>query len=206
MKTWFTKEFLKAAAVLLIVFLAGAGAGYVGGHKYAEYKFHKEFMSRAFESRTGAAEPAASVARSLRSKSLERDARFRRAEAAERSVRRVRSAHSKRAKSERRRSRGEKRFMRRLERDLNLNPAQRENVDRALERHYARIRDIRRSMRPQISSIMQEIRRDVRSFLDDEQKTSFDDMVKKFEERRKRRWRKYRKQHKDDPAGQSKKQ
>ena len=191
MKTWFTKEFLKASAVLLIVFMAGAGAGYVGGHKYAEYKHHKEFMSRAFESRTGAAEPAASVARSLRSKSRERGARFRRAES---------------AKSERRRSRGEKRFMRRLERDLNLNPAQRENVDRALERHYARIRDIRRSMRPQISSIMQEIRRDVRSFLDDEQKTSFDDMVKKFEKRRKRRWRKYRKQHKDDPAGQSKKQ
>ena len=185
MKTWFTKEFMKASAVLLVVFAAGAGTGYVGGHKYAEYKFHKDEQLRA---------------------AAARESRSRRAEAAERSVRRVRSAHSKRAKSERRRSRGEKRFMRRLERDLNLNPAQRENVDRALERHYARIRDIRRSMRPQISSIMQEIRRDVRSFLDDEQKTSFDDMVKKFEERRKRRWRKYRKQHKDDPAGQSKKQ
>ena len=171
MKNWFTKEFLKASAVLLIVFLAGAGTGYVGGHKYAEYKLHKEFMSR-----TGAAEPAASVARSLRNKSLERGVRFRRAESAKRA---------------RRRSRGEKRFMRRLEQDLNLNPAQRTNVDRALERHYARIREIRSQMWPQISSIMQEIRRDVRSFLDDEQKISFDEMVKKLEkkreERRKRR-------------------
>ena len=96
--------------------------------------------------------------------------------------------------------------MRRLERDLNLNAAQQANVDRALGRHYERIRDIRRSMRPQINSIMQEIRRDVRSFLDDEQKISFDEMVRKFEERRKRRWRKYRKHRQGDPAGQSKKQ
>ena len=193
MKTWFTKEFMKASAVLLIVFLAGAGTGYVGGHKYAEYKLHKEFMSRAFESRTGAAESAASVARSLRSESLERGARFRRAES---------------AKSARRRSRGERRFMRRLEQELSLNTTQRENVDRALERHYARIREIRSNMWPQISSIMKEIRKDVRSLLDDEQKTSFDEMVRKFEERRKskRRWRKYRKHRQGDPAGQSKKQ
>ena len=31
MKIWFTKEFLKASAVLLVVFAAGAGTGYVGG-------------------------------------------------------------------------------------------------------------------------------------------------------------------------------
>ena len=185
MKTWFTKEFMKASAALLVVFLAGAGAGYVGGHKYAEYKFHKDEQLRA---------------------AAARERRSRRAEAVERSVRRVRSAHSKRAGSERRRSRGERRFMSRLERDLKLNPSQRENVDRALGRHYARIREIRRSMRPEINSIMQEIRRDVRSLLNAEQQTSFDEMVKKFEERRKRRWKRYRKQHKDDPAGQSKKQ
>ena len=182
MKTWFTKEFMKASAVLLIVFLAGAGTGYVGGRKYAEYKFHMEYTSRVQPSRIESKEPAASVAGSFR---------------------------ARRAKSERsvrRRSRGERRFMRRLERDLNLNAAQQANVDRALGRHYERIRDIRRSMRPQINSIMQEIRRDVRSFLDDEQKISFDEMVKKFEERRKSRWRKFRKRHKGDPAGQSKKQ
>ncbi len=201
MKTWFTKEFLKASAVLLIVFLAGAGAGYVGGHKYAEYKLHKDFMSRAFESRIQAAEPSATV--SSGTEGLMRAARSPRLKSTEDPERKARSL---RAKSERRRSRGERRFMRRLERDLNLNPAQRTSVDRALERHYARIRDIRRSMRPQINSIMQEIRKDVRSFLDDEQKTSFDEMVKKFEERRKRRWRKYRKHRPDDPAGQSKKQ
>ncbi len=178
----------------MIVFLAGAGVGYVGGHKYAEYKFHNDFMSRVFESRTKAAEPAASMARSARSKSavrLKREASSLRAES---------------ARSERRRSRGERRFMRRLERDLNLNPVQRTSVDRALERHYERIRDIRSQMRPQINSIMQEIRKDVRSFLDDDQKLSFDKMVQKFEERRKRRrWRRSRKHHPDDPAGQSKK-
>ncbi len=181
MKNWFTKEFMKASAVLLIVFLAGAGTGYVGGHKYAEYKFQVEYTSRVQPSRIESATPAASRTRSFRAK----------------------SAGS--AGSERRRSRGERRFMRRLERDLNLNAAQQANVDRALGRHYERIREIRRSMRPQINSIMQEIRRDVRSFLDDAQKTSFDEMVKKFEERRKRRWRKYRKHRPDDPAGQSRK-
>ncbi|MYA95714.1 MAG: hypothetical protein F4X91_04815 [Nitrospinae bacterium] len=177
MKNWFTKEFMKASAVLLIVFAAGAGTGYVGGHKYAEYKFQVEYTSRVQASRIGAAAPSASI---------------------------VRSQRARKARSERRRSRGEKRFMRRLERDLNLNAAQQADVDRALGRHYERIRDIRRSMRPQINSIMQEIRRDVRSFLDDAQKISFDKMVQKFEERRKRRWRKYRKHRPDDPAGQSK--
>ncbi|MCY3824979.1 MAG: hypothetical protein OXG62_14060 [Nitrospinae bacterium] len=183
MKNWFTKEFMKASAVLLIVFLAGAGTGYVGGHKFAEYKFHKEYTSRVMKSRTETKGLSASI---------------------------VRSQRAREAESARRRSRGERRFMRRLERDLNLNPAQRTNVDRALERHYERIRDIRSQMRPQINSIMQEIRKDVRSFLDDAQKTSFDEMVQKFEkrreERRKRRWRKYRKHRPDDPAGQSKKQ
>ncbi|MCE2453357.1 MAG: hypothetical protein J4F48_11125 [Nitrospinae bacterium] len=181
MKTWFTKEFMKASAVLLIVFLAGAGVGYVGGHKYAAYKFHNDYMSRVFKSRIEATTPSPPMMRS----------------------RRAERAGSERSAA-RRRSRGERRFMRRLERDLNLNTSQRENVDRALERHYARIRDIRSQMRPQINSIMQEIRKDVRSFLDNEQKTSFDEMVRKFEERRKRRWRKYRKQHPSVPAGQSK--
>lgn len=186
MKTWFTKEFMKASAVLLVVFAAGAGTGYVGGHKYAEYKFHKEYTSRAFKSR-----------------SLESS--FRAAESVP-AISKARGVRAERARKARRRSRGERRFMSRLERDLKLNPAQRENVDLALGRHYARIREIRRSMRPEINSIMQEIRRDVRSLLNAEQQTSFDEMVKKFEERRKRRWGKYRKQHKGDPAGQSKKQ
>ena len=163
MKTWFTKEFMKASAVLLIVFVAGAGTGYVGGHKYAEYKFINEYKSRS-----DAPKPLARMTRA-------------------------------------RRARSGNRFMRRLERDLNLNPAQRVNVDRALQRHYERIRDIRSHMSPQINSIMQEIRNDVRSFLDNEQQTSFDRIVEKFEERRKRRWRKGRKHHPGDPAGQSKK-
>ena len=51
MKTWFTKEFMKASAVLLIVFAAGAGTGYVGGQKYAEYKFQVEYTSRDRPSR-----------------------------------------------------------------------------------------------------------------------------------------------------------
>ena len=175
MKIWFTKEFLKASAVLLIVFAAGAGTGYVGGHKYAEYKFLNEYKSRS-----DAPKPLSRMTRSRRAKSSERGLRSRRA-------------------------RGGKRFMRRLERDLNLNASQRANVDRALQRHYERIRDIRSRMSPQINSIMQEIRKDVRSFLDNEQRTSFDRMVEKFEERRNRRWRRSKKHHPGDPAGQSKK-
>ena len=187
---------MKASAVLLVVFLAGAGTGYVGGQKYAEYKFHKDEQIRS--ARDGHFSHARGEG------GLTRKAHPPRLKYAEESER---STRSLRVKSSRHRSRGEKRFMRRLERDLNLNPTQRANVDRALERHYERIRDIRSQMRPQINSIMQEIRNDVRSFLDNEQKISFDKMAKKFEERRKRRrWRKFREQHPGDPAGQSKKQ
>ncbi len=150
MRNWFTKEFIKVSAVLLIVFLAGAGTGYVGGRKHAHYEFLQA------EQRTMGGLHASQV-RSLK--------------------------HGTRSF----RARGERRFIRRLEHDLNLNSAQRANVDRALQNHYERIREIRSRMRPQINSIMQEIRNDVRSFLDDEQKISFDQMVEKHKKRREMR-------------------
>ena len=153
MKIWFTKEFMKAAAALLVVFLAGAGVGYMGGRKHAEYGLLKRGEPRA-----------------------------------------PREARSRPAGRERR-------FMRMLARDLNLNPAQEASVNRALDRHYERIRDIRNRMRPQIVSIMREVRRDVRSFLDGEQKLSFDRIVEEFEKRRERRWRKFRRLRPGAPPG-----
>lgn len=156
MKIWFTREFLKASAVLLVVFAAGAGTGYVGGRKYAEYRMlesMKTFPERA--------------------------------------------VHLRRSKYGRR-------FMRRLERDLNLNPGQRESVNRTLQRHHARIREIRNRMAPQMNAIMREVRQDVRSLLDDEQKASFDRIVRKFEERRKR-WRKSRRRPSGAPEDRTEK-
>ncbi len=217
MKTWFTKEFMKASAVLFIVFAAGAGTGYIGGRKNAEYKLGKErkiFSARESRSRLAESVKPSTLRRerSSRPRSVQ-EGRTRAPVSPTRSMSmqeqdlnlRARFQKMERAPQHSRRARGEKRFMRRLERDLNLNPAQRDNVDRVLQRHYERIRDIRNQLRPQINSIMQEIRKDVRSFLDNEQKISFDLMVKKFEERRKRRWRKGRKHHPGDPAGPSKK-
>ncbi len=157
MKIWFTREFLKASAVLLVVFTAGAGTGYIGGRKYAEYRLLKD--TRAFSAR---------------------------------------EARSRRGKYGRR-------FMRRLERDLNLNPGQRESVNRTLQRHHARIREIRNRMAPQMKAIMREVRKDVRSLLDDDQKVSFDRIVKTFEERRKRRWRKSGRRHSGAPADRTEK-
>ncbi len=153
MKTWFTKEFMKATAALLVVFAAGAGTGYLGGRKHAEYKYLKE-----------------------------------------------REAFSRREMRVRRTKRPQ-RFMNRLERDLNLNPAQRAGVNRVLERHYERIRDIRSRMRPRINSIMQEIRQDVRSFLDADQQKSFDSMVEKLRKKRAGKWRKHKSPRPGDPAG-----
>ena len=91
--------------------------------------------------------------------------------------------------------------MRRLTRDLNLTPAQRGDVSRALDRHYERIRAIRNRMRPQINSIMREVHQDLRSFLDGDQRASFDRLVEKFEERRGRRWRKSGRRRPDAPPG-----
>ena len=51
MKIWFTKEFMKAAAALLVVFLAGAGVGYMGGRKHAEYGLLKRGEPREARSR-----------------------------------------------------------------------------------------------------------------------------------------------------------
>ncbi len=202
MKTWFTKEFMKASAVLLVVFAAGAGTGYVGGRKHAEYKLLKHEQKLSARE---ASSPTAKYTEGLALKARSPRARYESEKSLARSLRSPRPKSLERGIRSRR-ARGERRFMRRLERDLNLNPAQRANVDGALQRHYERIRDIRSRMSPQINSIMQEIRKDVRSFLDNEQKTSFDRMVEKFEERRKRRWRRSKKHHPGDPAGQSKKQ
>ena len=74
-------------------------------------------------------------------------------------------------------------------------------MNRALDRHYERIRDIRNRIRPQIVSIMREVRRDMRSFLDGEQKLSFDRIVEEFEKRRERRWRKFRRLRPGAPPG-----
>ena len=55
MKIWFTKEFMKAAAALLVVFLAGAGVGYMGGRKHAEYGL----LKRGSRARPAPAPPGA---------------------------------------------------------------------------------------------------------------------------------------------------
>ncbi len=147
MKIRFTKEFMKASAVLLFVFVAGAGTGYVSGRKHAQYMFLKDertLFTRGVHSRGGAYG---------------------------------------------------RRFMHWLERDLNLDPRQRVKVNGALERHYERIRNIRRQMRPQLNAIMREVRQDVRSFLDNNQKVSFDRLVESFEERRRKRRGRFRGRH-----------
>lgn len=153
MKIRFTKEFAKASAALLAVFIAGAGVGYMGGRKHAEYRLLK---------RGGGFPP-----REARGRPVERG----------------------------------RRFMRRLSRDLNLTPAQRGDVSRALDRHYERIRAIRNRMRPQINSIMREVHQDLRSFLDGDQRASFDRLVEEFEERRRRKWRKPGRRRPDAPPG-----
>ena len=87
------------------------------------------------------------------------------------------------------RSRGTRgRFMHRLEADLGLRGKQMERVRAALRQHHDKMRSLRMEMRPQVATILQEARSEIRLLLNSDQQSNFDQMVREFDERR-RRWR-----------------
>lgn len=79
-------------------------------------------------------------------------------------------------------------FMHRLEADLGLQGDQKERVRAALSQHHDKMRSLRMEMRPQVENILQDARREIRLLLNSDQQSNFDQMVREFDERR-RRWR-----------------
>lgn len=89
-------------------------------------------------------------------------------------------------------------FLRKLENDLQLEPTQLERVRATLREKHQKMRQIRRRMRPEVESLLQEAQREIRVLLNDDQKGRFDQMVKEFKERRRRKAERYRRREKID--------
>ena len=79
-------------------------------------------------------------------------------------------------------------FIHRLELDLGLQGEQKERVRAALSQHHDKMKSLRMEMRPQVENILQEARREIRFLLNSDQQSNFDQMIREFDDRR-RRWR-----------------
>jgi len=93
----------------------------------------------------------------------------------------------RRANFQKRRRGTQERFMSRLESDLNLQSPQAEKIRAALKQQHERMMGLRMEMRPHVKKILKEARNDIRTFLNPEQQLSFDQILREFDDRR-RRW------------------
>ncbi len=101
----------------------------------------------------------------------------------------IERASAQRAEFRRARSRGKRRhFIRRLEGDLDLETNQLEKIRSALRQQHERMMQIRMGMRPQVQSILQDARKEIRILLNSDQQRGFDEIVREYDERR-QRWR-----------------
>ena len=80
------------------------------------------------------------------------------------------------------------RFMRRLESDLQLQSHQAEKIRASLSEQHERRKGLRMYMRPHVEKILEEARNDIRTLLNPEQQRNFEQILREFDER-KRRWR-----------------
>lgn len=81
----------------------------------------------------------------------------------------------------------QERILRRMTRNLDLNPNQVQQIRAIMEGTGSKIDALRKQHRPEFDAILTESRDRIRKLLTPEQATKFDEMVKKFEERRNRR-------------------
>jgi Spy/CpxP family protein refolding chaperone len=77
-------------------------------------------------------------------------------------------------------------FLRRVERDLNLTPDQREQVDRILAASQERSKKIMEPVTPKIREELQQTREQFRAVLSPEQKIHFDELLKQQQQQRQR--------------------
>lgn len=94
----------------------------------------------------------------------------------------------------RRRGRGRgmhPRFIRRLERDLNLEAGQMRKIQATLQQQHEKMMQLRMGMRPQVERILHDARNEIRILLSSGQQRDFDRLIRGFEEQRQRMHRRF---------------
>ena len=79
-----------------------------------------------------------------------------------------------------------KRVVRFLQRELKLTDAQRQQVEQIMQDTDAKNKELQKQVDPQFETIREESRDRVRKILNPDQLAKFDDIVRRFDERRKR--------------------
>jgi Spy/CpxP family protein refolding chaperone len=79
------------------------------------------------------------------------------------------------------------RIVQRLTRELNLTDAQVKQLDQIVDDSMKRFAELRKQFEPQFDAAREESNNRIRQILTPEQLTKFDEMVRRFEERGKRR-------------------
>lgn len=117
-------------------------------------------------------------------------------QALEESIERASIRRAEYRKKGRKGRRGSKRrFINRLESDLGLQADQMKQIRTALRQQHEKMMELRIGMRPQITDILIQARREIRVLLDSDQQRGFDRIIREFDEysqRRRKRWRKMR--------------
>ena len=83
------------------------------------------------------------------------------------------------------------RFIRRLERDLNLEAGQMQKIRAALQQQHEKMMQLRMGMRPQVERILHDARNEIRILLSSGQQRDFDRLILGFEEQRQRMHRRF---------------
>lgn len=79
------------------------------------------------------------------------------------------------------------RMVQRMSRDLRLSDAQVEQLKRIMDESGQKLRELRKQTAPQFEAVRQESQDRIRQILTPEQLTRFNEQVRRFEERRKKR-------------------
>jgi len=80
-----------------------------------------------------------------------------------------------------------RRVVQRLTRELNLSDAQVKQLDQIMDDSMKRFEDLRKQFEPQFDAAREESNNRIRQILTPEQLTKFNDMLRRFEERGRRR-------------------
>jgi Spy/CpxP family protein refolding chaperone len=76
------------------------------------------------------------------------------------------------------------RIVRRLKRELNLSDSQTQQVTQIIDEAARKHQELESQTTPQYEAIREEARNKIRQILDPEQRVKFDDMIRRFEQRR----------------------
>jgi sugar-specific transcriptional regulator TrmB len=80
-------------------------------------------------------------------------------------------------------------FIRRLERDLNLQTDQMQKIQAALQQQHNKMMQLRIEMHPQVERILHDARNEIRTLLHSDQQLEFAQLIREFEEQKQRMYR-----------------